>query len=221
MVIYPLLISLLLTFLNFVVEHTGLSTAGAFTVDYSITDNTTTAGSDYTGALNGTLNFNGTTGDTETISLVVNDDTLYEFASETFTIQLSTSSDPTVEITDIATGTINDNEVILNNSDLILTEELDGYFGYTSTGGSLRTQSNSGDTCAITTSSSNTLTSSIPVGATIKKAILYWAHSGATPDVQVTFEGNTVNADLVYAASEGTGFPVLLLILRRPIAPIQ
>ncbi len=87
------------------------------------------------------------------------------------------------------------------NAPLTLFEEFDGYIGYSSTGGTLRTASNTVNACSITTASSNTLTSSIPVGGTIDKAYLYWAHSGATADSQVTFEGVTVNADFLYGTS--------------------
>ncbi len=87
------------------------------------------------------------------------------------------------------------------NVPLTLFQEFDGYIGYSSTGGTLRTNSNTVNACSIATSSSSTLTSSIPVGATIDKAYLYWAHSGATADSQVTFEGNTVDADYLYGTS--------------------
>ncbi len=90
------------------------------------------------------------------------------------------------------------------NQPLVLFDEFDGYIDYTSTGGSLRTQPNGVNACAIASSSSNTLTSPVPAGATIQKAYLYWAHSGATPDTQVTFEGNSVNADWVYATALGS-----------------
>ena len=91
------------------------------------------------------------------------------------------------------------------NPDLELFREFDGYIGYTSAGGTLRTQSNTANACSITNASSGTLTSTIPVGGTIDRAYLYWAHSGATPDSQVTFEGVTVDADLLYSSSAGSG----------------
>lgn len=187
--------------LNFTIEHTGLSTSGPFTVSYNTADGTATAGNDYVGIPNTILNFNGIAGDTKIVSVVINDDTIYDLQPEDFTIQFSASSDPTVDIADVGVGTINDNEVILDNTDLVLVEELDGYIGYTSTGGSLRTQSNTVDACSVTTTSSNTLTADVPAGGTIVKAFLYWAHSNPNPDVQVTFEGNVVDADLMYTTA--------------------
>ncbi|MCB0471791.1 MAG: DUF11 domain-containing protein, partial [Flavobacteriaceae bacterium] len=91
------------------------------------------------------------------------------------------------------------------NAPLTLVEQFNGYYDYAATGGTLRTNSNTSDPCSITTSSSNTLTSTIPVGATIEKAYLYWAHSGFTPDNQVTFEGQTVTADTAYGSNTVPG----------------
>jgi len=87
------------------------------------------------------------------------------------------------------------------NQNLVLFEEFDGYIGYTTTGNTLRSQPNTGNPCLTLTTSSNTLTTPIPVGGTIDRAYLYWAHSGDTPDTQVTFEGNTITADRTYASA--------------------
>lgn len=87
------------------------------------------------------------------------------------------------------------------NQNLVLFEEFDGYIGYTSTGNTLRSQPNTGNPCLTVSTSSNTLTTPIPPGATIDRAYLYWAHSGDIPDTQVTFEGNTINADLTYGSA--------------------
>ena len=176
--------------------------AGGFTVDYATSDGTALAGSDYT-ATSGTLSFAGTAGETNTIVVSLVDDALPEFSDETFNVDLSNSSNPSVTIADNkGVGTIVDDEYLFNTP-LVLKHEFDGYVDYSTTGGSLRTQPNGVDPCAITTSSSNTLTSPIPVTANIEKAILYWAHSGATPDTQVTFDGSTVNAEFIYGSSLG------------------
>ena len=183
---------------TFTVTHISANTSGAFTVNYTTADGTTTVGSDYT-LTTGTLNFNGTIGDTEQIVVPITDDGDFESA-ENYTVQFTTASDPSVDITDTGAGTIVDND-LLGNTPLALYEEFDGYIGYTTTGGTMRTQPNGTNACSVTTTSNNTLTSPIPVGATIEKAYLYWAHSNATPDSQVTFEGNTVTADLMYTTS--------------------
>ncbi len=190
----------------FTVTHVGTNVGGSFTVNYQTVNGTATGGSDFTAIASGTLTFNGTAGDTEQITVNITDDTLYE-TTEDFSIQFTGVSNPSVSITDTATGTINDNEVILNNTPLVLYEEFDGYIGYTSTGNTLRSQPNTGDPCALVSplSSSNTLTSAVPAGGTIDRAYLYWAHSSATPDSQVIFEGVTVNADLMYTTSLSGG----------------
>ncbi|EAR00632.1 beta strand repeat-containing protein [Maribacter sp. HTCC2170] len=181
---------------TFTATHVGLDASGSFTVNFTTNDGTAIAGTDYT--LNtGILSFNGTSGDTELITVPILDNTSFD-GDKNFSIQFTSVSDPSVIITDTATGTIVDDEVVLGNTPLALFEELDGYMDYTSTGGTLRTSPNTGNPCAITTTSSNTLSSPIPAAGTIEKAILYWAHSGAAMDTQVTFEGATINAELVY-----------------------
>ncbi len=185
---------------TFTATHVGVPTGGPFTVNYQTVDGTATAGSDYTAIVGGTMNFNGTVGDTETIVVSITDDSFFE-ATETYTIQMTGSSDPSVIITDTGDGSIVDDEVVLGNTPLALFREFDGYMDYTSTSGTLRTQPNTVNSCAITTSSSNTLSTPIPAGATIEAAYLYWAHSGATMDSQVTFEGNTVIGQVAYTTS--------------------
>ena len=174
--------------------------AGGFNVDWATADGTALAGSDYV-TDSGTLSFTGTAGETETIVITLVDDAVPEFNNENFLVNLSNISNPSVIIADgQGSATIVDDEYAFN-APLVLTHEFDGYMDYTSTAGTLRTQPNTGNTCAITTSSSNTLSSAIPPTATIEQAILYWAHSGATPDTQVTFDGTTVNAEFVYGTS--------------------
>ncbi len=183
---------------TFTVTHTGAAAAGPFTATYTITDVTTTVGSDYT-LSPVTLNFTGALNDTEQIIVPITDDGDFESA-ETYTVSITGASDGTVDITDTGTGIINDND-LLGDTPLALYEEFDGYMDYTSTGGTLRTADNNTNACSITTTSSGTLTAPILSGAVIEKAYLYWAHSNPTPDTQVTFEGNTVNADLMYNTS--------------------
>ncbi|MCE2611372.1 right-handed parallel beta-helix repeat-containing protein [Flavobacteriaceae bacterium D16] len=185
---------------TFTATHVGQNTAGPFTVNYQTADITATAGSDYTAITGGVLSFNGTVGDTEQITVSITDDTLFE-SDETYRIEFTGSSDPSVSLGATGTGTITDNEVIFGNTPLALFREFDGYMDYTSTAGTLRTQPNTGNPCAITTASSNTLSAPIPAGATIEAAYLYWSHSGATADSQVTFEGSTVDGSVGYTSS--------------------
>ncbi len=180
------------------VTHVGPATGGGYTVDYATSDGTATAGADYT-ASSGTLSFTGSSGDTETIVVPLLDDALFE-SDETFTIGLSNSSNGSVTISDTGTVTINDDEVILDDVPLSLYRNLSGNFNYSTAGGTFRTADNNTDPCAITTTSSATLTDAIPAGATVKEAYLFWSHSSYVTDNEVTFEGQNVQAELVYGA---------------------
>jgi hypothetical protein len=168
----------------------------AFTVNYTTVDGTALSGSDYT-ATSGTLNFNGSIGHQRTISVPINNDGIPELA-ENFTVEFTSVNAPDAQVNydDIGIGTINSQ--ILANDPLTLFKGFDGEYDYTSTGGTLRTQSNGVNACTITTSSSNTLTSPIPNTGTVEAAYLYWAHSSFNRDEQVIFEGQTVNASFVY-----------------------
>ncbi|QWX84434.1 right-handed parallel beta-helix repeat-containing protein [Cellulophaga sp. HaHaR_3_176] len=167
-----------------------------FTVDYTTVNNTALSGSDYT-ATSGTLTFTGAIGYQRTISVPITDDGIPEF-DEDFFIEFTGSNAPdvAVNIDDTGKGTINSQ--ILANVPLTLFRQFDGDYDYATTGGSLRTQSNDSNSCAIQTSSSNQLVSNIPDTGTIKAAYLYWAHSSYVRDEQVTFEGQTINAGFVY-----------------------
>jgi uncharacterized repeat protein (TIGR01451 family) len=84
-----------------------------------------------------------------------------------------------------------------------------GNLNFVATGGSLRTQPNGGNSCAVGASSSQTLTG-IPAGATIVAAYLYWGGSGGTVDANVSLNGSSVAAQRTFAATfnnGGTNFP--------------
>lgn len=167
-----------------------------FTVDFQTVDGSALAGSDYT-ATSGTITFNGQIGNVQTISIPITNDGVPEF-DEDFTIEFTDADAQyaTINYSDTGTGTINSQ--ISANVPLTLFQEFDGYYDYSTTGGTLRTEPNSGNVCAITTSSSNTLVSPIPATATIERAYLYWSHSSTVVDGSVTFEGQTVNANYQY-----------------------
>mgnify|MGYP003670816462 CR=1 FL=1 len=170
-----------------------------FTVDFETLNGSALAGSDYTTTA-GTLTFNGQLGNVQTISVPIANDGIPENAEE-FSIRFTgaTASYGTINYSDTGTGTINTQ--ILANDPLTLFQEFDGYFDYSTTGGTLRTESNSGNACAITNSSSNTLVSPIPATATVERAYLYWAHSNSVRDPNVTFEGQNVSANYLYQTS--------------------
>jgi len=77
-----------------------------------------------------------------------------------------------------------------------------GNINFVTTGGSLRSQSNSGDPCALKNpqTSVQALTG-IPAGTTIQAVYLYWGHSGTTTDTSVTLNGVTVNATRTFTAA--------------------
>ena len=78
-----------------------------------------------------------------------------------------------------------------------------GYVGrvnYVATGGSLRSQPNTVNACALNATSSNPL-AGIPAAATVRNAFLYWAGSGSTADTSVTLNGTTVTASRTFSAT--------------------
>lgn len=185
---------------TFTATHIGQNTFVPFTVNYVTNAITAANGTDFN-AVTGTMFFTGFVGATQTITVNILEDTLYEL-DETFEIQMTSTTSGSVNIDDLGVGTITDNEVVLGNTPLTLFNEFDGYIDYATTGGSMRTQDNGIDPCAITTNSSNTLTSAVPAGATVEKAILYWTNSGQMDPI-VTFEGTEIDAELVYRTTFG------------------
>lgn len=94
---------------TFTVTHAGPNTTGPFSVNFTTANNTATAGNDYT-TNSGTLNFSGTSGDTETIIVTILDDIIVE-GNEIYFINFSGVSDASVDITDQGIGTIVDVEI--------------------------------------------------------------------------------------------------------------
>ncbi|WP_234424201.1 S-layer family protein [Aquimarina sp. Aq107] len=178
---------------------TGGSIGGGFSVDYNTVDNTAFADSDYVTS-SGTLNFAGTLNETQTFTVPIINNSFGE-NDETFFINLSNISNPSVGMGNGTITITDDGDPAINDDvPLALFDEFNGYFDYALTAGTLRTEDESGDPCAITTSSSNTLTTTILPGSTIEKAYLTWAHSSTAADDVVTFEGQTVTADVVNTA---------------------
>jgi trimeric autotransporter adhesin len=75
-----------------------------------------------------------------------------------------------------------------------------GHINFVSTGGSLRTQDNNGNSCAVGATSTQAL-SGIPVNPTSLRAFLYWGGSGGTADTSVTLNGTPVTATDTFAAT--------------------
>ena len=84
-----------------------------------------------------------------------------------------------------------------------------GNMNYVATGGSLRTQDNNGDACAVGATNTAAL-NGIPAGSSIVAAYLYWGGSGATVDSSVTLNASTVTASRTFTTTfnnGGTDFP--------------
>ena len=84
-----------------------------------------------------------------------------------------------------------------------------GNVNFVATGGSLRTQSDNGNSCAVGNSSSKNL-SGIPNGSSIIAAYLYWGGSGSNVDASVSLNGTTVTAQRTFQSTfdnGGTDFP--------------
>lgn len=90
---------------------------------------------------------------------------------------------------------------------IALWKSFDGRVNFTGTQVSLRPYSNASDPCAIYAPTTNrTASLSIPYGATVLSAQLYWAGSGAS-DYTVTFESQDITATRKFSsATVGNGF---------------
>jgi trimeric autotransporter adhesin len=75
-----------------------------------------------------------------------------------------------------------------------------GHINFVSTGGSLRTQDNNGNSCAVGSTSTQAL-SGVPLNPTSLRAFLYWGGSGGTADTSVTLNGTPVTASNTFAAT--------------------
>jgi trimeric autotransporter adhesin len=75
-----------------------------------------------------------------------------------------------------------------------------GHINFVSTGGSLRTQNNDGNSCVVGATSTQTL-SGIPANPTSLRAFLYWGGSGGTADTSVTLNGAPVTASDTFSAT--------------------
>ena len=196
----------------FTVTQIGGSTSGPYTVDFTSVDGSALAGIDYT-ASTGTLAFSGTVGESYQIIVPIIDDFIFE-GDEALTIQFSNSSDPGVNIGNTATGTILDNESDPNsprdyeerftqnvNGDFLMRgntnlECVSGCPGapVTNNGFNMGYVDVDADPATIN-SSTNTFT--LPVGATVEWAGLYWGGSYNSTLGTTTNPPGTVNIDQV------------------------
>ncbi|WP_343488482.1 Calx-beta domain-containing protein [Allomuricauda sp. d1] len=171
---------------TFTATHSGANTSGFFTVNYTTQDGSATAGSDYS-TNTGTLSFNGTSGDTDQITVSILNNAGVEL-DETFTIQLTGSSNSSIDISDTGTGTITEpndprpyeeryamnlagNFKVLSNTNL---ECVSGCPGSPTTNNPSVVMGYADIDGDGSTTNSSSATLSLPVGATVQWAGLYW-----------------------------------------------
>ncbi len=94
------------------------------------------------------------------------------------------------------------------------SNRLIGNINFVATGGSLRTQPDTSNSCTVGATSSQNL-SGVPAGTTVIAAYLYWGGSATTSgstinvDSTVTFRGATVNASRTFTAGYNNGGTLL------------
>ncbi len=94
------------------------------------------------------------------------------------------------------------------------SSRLIGNINFVTTGGSLRTQPDTSNSCTVGTNSTQTL-SGVPAGTTVVAAYLYWGGSASSTagsinvDSTVTFRGSTVAASRTFTAGYNNGGTLL------------
>ncbi|WP_298506399.1 Calx-beta domain-containing protein [uncultured Maribacter sp.] len=99
----------------FTVTHTGF-VSGGFTVNHATNNNTAVAPGDFTAIATAPISFNGTHGETQTITVTIIDDSLLE-SNENYNIELTAATNTPSINDDSGLGIINDND----NATLVLS----------------------------------------------------------------------------------------------------
>jgi len=204
----------------FTAEHTGANAAGVFTVNYQTVNGTASSGSDFT-FTSGVLNFNGIVGDTKTITIPILDDFVFE-GNETFNVEFTSKSDPTVDISDTGIGTIDDNEsdpnaprpyeeryavniqgnfLMKGNTNLRCTSGCPSSPTTNNPGVFMGYEDVDSDGSTVNSSSSNI---SIPVGASVIYAGLYWGGLYNSSNSGITNPSGTLSIDEVKLKTPGS-----------------
>ena len=97
------------------------ASTGAFTVDYELIDGTAVGGLDFDGT-SGTLNFTGSLGEIQNISVPINSDAPDD--KEQFTIQFTSCSDPLVDFSATSIVTIVDNSEVVNSPSTVVLNDV-------------------------------------------------------------------------------------------------
>jgi len=97
---------------DIVVTTIGNATTGPFTAFYQTNPGSAAGGgADFTDAT-GSINFNGTLGDSQIVTIPITDDSVVE-GVEIFQFQINYTTDPSVIANDVSTITINDNDTVI------------------------------------------------------------------------------------------------------------
>src|SRR5690242_18121058 len=88
-----------------------------------------------------------------------------------------------------------------------LYKSFSGNLNFVTTGGTRRTQPNTGNNCTVLAdnATSNMTLPALPAGSTIVAAYLYWAGSGSL-DNAVTFNGTNITADRTFTDTTGNAY---------------
>ncbi len=199
---------------TFTVETQNAAASGPFSVTYNTVDISANAGTDYTAITSGTLNFDGTLGDTDQIVVSITDDLIFE-GNETFSIQFTAASDPAVNFSDTAIGTIIENEsdpddvrpyeerialnlmgnfIMRGNTNLLCTS---GCPATPVTNNPSVVMGYADVDADATTINSSSSTINIPAGATVVYAGLYWGGVYASTNSGITNPPGTLSIDEV------------------------
>jgi trimeric autotransporter adhesin len=76
-----------------------------------------------------------------------------------------------------------------------------GNYNFVATGAALRTSPNTTNACAVRTTPVSANLPTVPAGASVFRAYLYWSGSGATIDTSVTLNGAAVNASRTFTST--------------------
>lgn len=149
-----------------------VAVTGGFTVPFTFANGTATGGgTDFT-ATPGTLNFAGIAGETEEITVTINNDQILE-DSETFTVQLGTPNNAGVQLSGggTATGTINDDDNCVTVTPILDTSLETTFCGVQATTGPTPIFQNT------TISSLDDYTSTTPPAGRVGPTRLVWSTS--------------------------------------------
>ncbi len=186
----------------------GSAVLGGFNVDFTTTDGTAIAGSDYAAA-SGTLSFNGTVGETQTVTVSVTPETALE-SDETFELILQSLSND-IDLGTPATGIIrNDDFAPVAQDDRISTDEdTPGFGNLFDDNGSGADSDDDGDPLTVTAINGGAGNVGIPIPLPGGGQVVFGSDGSVSVDPQGAYEnlgpGDAVTETFTYSVSDGQG----------------